>query len=138
MGLSVNIIINKIAIIERCLKRILDTYNNNSNNLKNYDKQDIIILNLQRACEAAIDLSMHICAKKKLGFPQKSSEAFEMLAQNNIITFDLSEIMKNMVGFRNISVHDYQGLDTSILQNIIENHLVDFLEYTKMILKQVK
>lgn len=35
-------------------------YANDAGSLKDYTKQDSIILNIQRACEASIDLAMHI------------------------------------------------------------------------------
>lgn len=62
-----DVILNKISVIERCLKRIHEEYENNPNHLENYTKQDSIVLNLQRACEASIDLAMHIVAQKKAG-----------------------------------------------------------------------
>ncbi|MET3727047.1 uncharacterized protein YutE (UPF0331/DUF86 family) [Fictibacillus halophilus] len=102
-----DVILNKISIIERCLKRINEEYDNTPLNLENFTKQDSIILNIQRACEAAIDLGMHVVAEKKLGIPQTSRETFDLLQQNNIITIDLSKGLKAMVGFRNIAVHDY-------------------------------
>ncbi|MBD1381403.1 DUF86 domain-containing protein [Bacillus sp. IB182487] len=43
--------------------------------------------------------------------------------------------MKAMVGFRNIAVHDYQEINLLILQNILDKHLTDFKEYTKLILQ---
>ena len=52
---------------------------NNPHYLENHTKQDSIVLNLQRACEASIALAMHIVAEKKLGIPQKSQEAFTLL-----------------------------------------------------------
>jgi hypothetical protein len=48
-----DVIYNKVQIIERCLQRICEEYDNNSENLNNYTKQDSIILNILRACEAA-------------------------------------------------------------------------------------
>ncbi|MFZ7101389.1 MAG: hypothetical protein ACOWWO_01855 [Peptococcaceae bacterium] len=49
-----DIIINKSRIIERCMARIFEEYDNNSENLQNYTKQDAIILNIQRSCEACL------------------------------------------------------------------------------------
>lgn len=129
-----DVILNKIQIIERCLKRIDEEYNNNPENLKNYTKQDSIILNIQRACEASIDIGMHIVAEKKLGIPQTSRDVFEILFEHEIITQEIADNLKAMIGFRNIAVHDYQKLNLEIVQKIIENHLVDFKEYTKQIL----
>jgi uncharacterized protein YutE (UPF0331/DUF86 family) len=42
--------------------------------------------------------------------------------------------MKRMVGFRNIAVHDYQTLQIPITVNIIEKHLDEFLEFSKLVL----
>ncbi|MFC3882037.1 DUF86 domain-containing protein [Bacillus songklensis] len=129
-----DIILNKVSTIERCIKRINEEYDNNPLNLENYTKQDSIILNIQRACEASIDIAMHVVAEKKLGIPQTSRDAFEFLAKNNIITDALSFRMKAMVGFRNIAVHDYQEINLDIVKVIIEKHLDDYKEFTKQIL----
>ena len=80
-----DIIINKSEVIERCIHRILEEYDNDINNLKNYTKQDSIILNIQRACEACIDLAMHVVSEKKLGVPQISREVFDILKDHGII-----------------------------------------------------
>lgn len=102
-----DMIINKIQVIERCLKRVNEVYENNPENLLDYTKQDSIVLDIQRACEATIDIAMHICAKFKLGVPQNSREAFELLVENDVLSRELGNKMKAMVGFRNIIVHDY-------------------------------
>ncbi|PEA55049.1 hypothetical protein CON64_10240 [Bacillus pseudomycoides] len=124
------VILNKIATIERCIKRIKDVYENNPENLEDYTKQDSIILNIQRACEASIDLAMHIVASKKLGLPQSSREAFDLLVEANVINKDLGNNLKAMVGFRDIAVHDYQSVNLDIVQKIIEKHLGDFKLFT--------
>lgn len=129
-----DVVLNKIHIIERCLNRIHEEYANNPENLVNFTKQDSIILNLQRACKASIDLAMHVVAEKKLGLPQTSRDAFLLLETEGIIPVSLSKRMQRMVGFRNIAVHDYQEINLTILQKIIENHLDDFLQFTKAII----
>lgn len=132
-----DVIINKINTINRCLNRIDEVYDNNPGNLDNYTKQDSIILNIQRACEAAIDLAMHIVSEKVLGIPQNSRDAFEVLNENKILDDKLTKKMKAMVGFRNIAVHDYKAVNMKVVQAIIENHLEDFKEYVYYINKLV-
>ncbi len=124
-----DVIFNKMETIERCINRIKEVYDNNQDNLNDYTKQDSIILNIQRACEAAIDLAMHIISEKNLGIPQNSRDSFEVLHSNNIIDDKLNGKMKSMVGFRNIAVHDYKVLNIKVVQAIIENHLKDFIDY---------
>ena len=124
-----DVILNKIETIERCINRIKTVYDNNPDNLKDYTKQDSIMLNIQRACEAAIDLAMHIISVKKLGIPQNSRDAFEVLSSNSIIDENLSKNLKAMVGFRNIVVHDYQSINLNVVETIINNHLDYFYNY---------
>ncbi|MBP3038747.1 DUF86 domain-containing protein [Bacillaceae bacterium Marseille-Q3522] len=129
-----DVILNKVSIIERCIHRIREEYANNPTHLDNITKQDSIVLNLQRACEACIDLAMHIVAENKLGLPQTSRDAFSFLEQNEIIPSSLTNKMKAMIGFRNIAVHDYHDIQLEILQKILDHHLIDFQQFTIMIL----
>ncbi len=80
---------------------------------------------------------MHTVSEKKLGIPQNSRDAFEVLEANNIIDNTLSNKLKPMVGFRNIAVHDYQNVNMKVVQTIIEKHLIDFEEYTSAIKKMI-
>ncbi len=128
--MDIDIFLNKKAIIERCLHRIQEEYADNSKNLEDMTRQDSIVLNLQRACEAGIDLAMHVISARKMGIPQNSREAFQILAQHKLISRSLGTRLQNMVGFRNVAVHDYQSLDLDILSKILDLHLKDFQEFT--------
>ena len=130
-----DVILNKISVIERCINRIQEVYANDPANLKDYTKQDSIILNIQRSCEASIDLAMHIVSEQRLGLPQNSRDAFDMLQSNSIIDENIAKRLKAMVGFRNIAVHDYQTLNIDILNQIVDKHLSDFTDYTRQILE---
>lgn len=78
---------------------------------------------------------MHVVSERKLGLPKSSREAFKLLEGAGTINQKLAKALMNMVGFRNIAVYDYQNIDLRILQTIIETHLKDFTDYTKIILK---
>ncbi|SFR03799.1 type VII toxin-antitoxin system HepT family RNase toxin [Desulfoscipio geothermicus] len=130
-----DVILNKIAVINRCIKRVNEVYAGDPQNLTDFTKQDSIILNIQRACEAAIDLAMHVVAEKDLGLPQSSREAFDLLEQNNLLDRPLAARLKAMVGFRNIAVHDYQAINLDIVRKIIEEHLGDFTVFANLLLE---
>ncbi|MCM3077766.1 MULTISPECIES: DUF86 domain-containing protein [Brevibacillus] len=130
-----DVILNKTTTIERCVKRIHEVYEGNPENLKDYTKQDSIILNIQRACEASIDLAMHIVSERKLGVPKASRESFKLLQEDGLLDATLAKTLMNMVGFRNIAVHDYQALELGILEAIIEKHIDDFKIFTKVVLQ---
>ncbi|MBA3062988.1 MAG: DUF86 domain-containing protein [Atribacteria sp.] len=130
-----DVILNKTEIVKRCIRRANEEYAHNPKNLENYTKQDSITLNIQRACEAIIDLGMHVIAERGLGIPQTSRDTFEILQNNEIISHEMSERLKAMIGFRNIAIHNYQGLNLKIIQAIIDKDLKDLLYFTEVILK---
>jgi uncharacterized protein YutE (UPF0331/DUF86 family) len=119
----------------RCCERIAEEYADNPESLNNFTKQDSIILNIQRACEAAIDIAMHLVSERRLGLPQTSRDAFDFLLQHQLLPDDLGKRLKAMVGFRNIVVHNYQAVNLEIVKTIIENHLTDFIDFAEMVLK---
>ncbi|MDQ7002285.1 MAG: DUF86 domain-containing protein [Ghiorsea sp.] len=130
-----NILINKAAMIERCLKRIEEEYIGHEAELEsNFTRQDSIILNLQRACEAAIDAAMHVVRTHKLGIPQQSRDAFAMMQEATLLDDELSRHMQAMVGFRNVAVHDYRRLNMAILRAILNGHLDDFRGFSRCLI----
>ncbi|PHS36780.1 MAG: hypothetical protein COB07_12170 [Sulfurovum sp.] len=127
-----DVVVNKIQTLERCLKRIEEEYVGSEDTFEeNYTKQDSVILNLERASQATIDMATHIVKVKGLGLPNTSRELFDLLLENHIISEDVCKQMQGMVGFRNIAVHDYQNLNLEIVVAIVENHLGDFHAFIK-------
>ena len=70
---------NKAAVIERSLRPVLDIYRADPD-LADLMHVDALTLNVERACQAAIDLAMHVVASKHLGMPQSQADAFRLLA----------------------------------------------------------
>lgn len=133
-----DVILNKTASIQRCLKRIRTVYTRATGLAfaDDFDKQDIVILNLVRAAEQAVDLANYIVRKQQLGLPQNSKESFLLLGQGGVINPDLADRLGRMVGFRNLAVHEYQRLDLAKVMEIVEHHLVDFQRFTQQVLGQ--
>jgi uncharacterized protein YutE (UPF0331/DUF86 family) len=129
-----DIILNKLEIIEKCIKRIHEEYTPDS--LRNHQtKQDSVLLNLERACQAAIDMGMRVCRLKRLGIPKESRDPFALMHEHKFISEDLQNKMFGLVGFRNTAVHNYKKLDLNIVEVIIKKHLVDFQEFGKICIK---
>lgn len=127
---SDSVILRKAQIIERCVQRIKEEMDGSPGlEALNQTKQDSVLLNLERACQATIDLAMRIVRMKKLGLPAESREAFTLLRKQNLLDDQLYLRMLGMVGFRNTAVHDYQGLNLKIIDSIVQNHLSDFLAF---------
>jgi uncharacterized protein YutE (UPF0331/DUF86 family) len=128
-----DVILNKAEIIERCVARVRETYEANSNALgDDFSIQDIVILNLERACQAAIDLGMRWVRIEALGIPKDSRDAFSLLSAAGKLPRDVADSLKKMVGFRNIAVHDYRDIDFNIVRAIIERDFPDFRELIRL------
>jgi uncharacterized protein YutE (UPF0331/DUF86 family) len=131
-----DVILNKAASIERCLQRIVEEYAGNKQNLvANQTKQDAMVLNLQRACETAIDLAMYVVSQRKLGVPQDSRDAFALLQTAGMLPPDLVQRMQRMVGFRNVAIHEYTRLNLEVVHSIITKQLDDFRIFSSTIVK---
>jgi uncharacterized protein YutE (UPF0331/DUF86 family) len=127
-----DVVLNKAAMVERCILRIRQEHAGDDTVLEtNLTKQDSIVLNIQRACEAAIDLGMHLVRRLRLGIPQDSRDAFVLLSREAGLDKALAERLARMVGFRNVAVHDYQSLNLAIVRAIIAHHLVELSGFTE-------
>jgi uncharacterized protein YutE (UPF0331/DUF86 family) len=132
-----DVLLNKAATIERCVARAKDEYHRGPGSfLHDFTRQDAAILNIQRACEAALDMGQHLVRRERMGLPQSGRDVFELLAQSGWIDHLLADSLKRMVGFRNIAVHDYQSLQLPIAISIITDHLQNFLQYSETLLKK--
>lgn len=130
-----DVLVYKAQTIERCIKRVQEEYVGFEQELEtNFTKQDAIILNIERACQACIDMGNHYVKTCKLGIPQSSKDVFHILFSNKIISNELNKKLQAMVGFRNIAVHDYSNVNLDILHSIIKNELSELLEFSKLIL----
>jgi uncharacterized protein YutE (UPF0331/DUF86 family) len=132
-----DVLINKAATIERCVRRAREEYAVDPASFAgNFTRQDAAILNIQRACEAALDMGQHLLRRERLGVPQSARDVFALLAQGGWISTGLADQLKRMVGFRNIAVHDYESLQLPITIRIIETHLDEFLDYAQTLLRK--
>ena len=130
-----DVLINKAATIERCVQRAREEYARAPATFAtDFTRQDAAILNIQRACEAALDMGQHLIRRDRLGVPQSARDVFTLLAQAGRISAALADSLKRMVGFRNIAMHDYQALQLPITVAIIEKHLDQFLHYSQALL----
>lgn len=119
-------IYSKIDIIKNCLNTITHLQKNPKLYSEEIVTSSLYILNLQRACQACIDIANLIISIKGFELPTQYKQAFSILEKNEVISPDVSKVMQSMVGFRNIAIHDYKKIDPKILKSILDNHLKDF------------
>ena len=89
-----DVLLNKCEIVERCLKRIQEDYEGHESELSDdFMRQDAILLNIQRMCEASIDLAMHVVRVRALGLPRESRGAFKLLKSAQLMDAELADKM---------------------------------------------
>lgn len=121
-----DILLNKAAIIERCIRRISEEVQA-CPKLDDFTHVDALTLNVERACQAAIDMAMHVVAERHLGVPQSMADAFSLLQRAGIIDEALARGLHGMVGFRNVAIHQYELLDMDVLWWVVESGHKDWI-----------
>jgi len=123
---SDDVLIQKLASIERCLASVRRYVGDDLDRLHDSMVLDAVVLNLQRACEMAIDAACREVSRRRLGIPTDSADAFTILERESLLSPPVAERMRRMVGFRNIAVHEYRRLDPAIVRTVVEHRLGDF------------
>src|ERR1700712_1684604 len=103
MGLFMvdDVLVNKAATIERCVVGAREEYEKNPATFgTDFTRQDAAILNIQRACEAALDMGQHLIRRDRLGIPQSARDVIELLCRGGWLEVSLVSTMKNMGRFR--------------------------------------
>lgn len=129
------VLVSKAESIERCVRRVREEYVGHEHELEaDWTRQDAIILNLQRACEAAIEMANRMIRLRRLGYPKESRDSFGILQRAKVLDRSIGLSMEAMVGFRNVAAREYQKLDLAKVRHIIEHRLDDLLAFSKAML----
>ena len=120
----------KISIIRRCLQTIGQlTAGDPGVVTRDWEKCDLVVLQLQRGTQAAIDMANLVISKRGLRLPLRYRDSFSILAENKVISAELGEALGRMAGFRNIAVHDYQAINPAIVESILRAHLGELAQF---------
>ena len=88
----------------------------------------------EKIIEAVIDLAFLIIKDKGYKIPEEDKEAFDILAQENIISQELATKFKEAKGMRNIITHEYGKIhDELIFHSITQELESDVSELIKSI-----
>jgi uncharacterized protein YutE (UPF0331/DUF86 family) len=117
-----NVIASRIEAIERHLDRVgIHAKKTRQEFLADPDAQDISEYNLFQIVNHLIDIIQHIVVDEKLGFPESAYDAVEILLAKDILSEKESEVLKRMIGFRNIIGHDYIAVNKEVVFDILTN-----------------
>ena len=138
MSIDKKVIGEKLISLNRCLERIkLHTPTTVEALQNDFDAQDIISLNIQRAVQISVDIAAHILAEQLHEQTPTMAETFLTLSKYGILESQLASRLAKAVGFRNIAVHEYNTLDMDILYSIITKEIGCFYEFSDTVLRIV-
>jgi uncharacterized protein YutE (UPF0331/DUF86 family) len=120
------VLMQKLASIHRCIGQVRTFVAGDLDRLEDQMVQDAVVLNLQRACEQAIDAASRVVSIRGLVIPSDSAEAFTLLERAGLLSDATAARMRLMEGFRNAAVHQYRMLDRAFLRAVVARHLDDF------------
>ncbi len=86
---------------------------------------------LQLAVEALIDLGNHVIADLGLGEVDSYADIPSLLTGEGHLEESAKEKWIQMIGFRNILVHEYLDIDRGIVYDVLKERLGDFGELRK-------
>lgn len=82
-------------------------------------------------CQSAIDYAEALVSFLKLRSPITYADVFEILAEEELISSDMSLKMKKMVGFRNILTQAYGEINIEIVDQILKKDNKDIFHFIK-------
>ncbi len=104
--------------------------------LRDIDRQESVLFNLQAAIQDCIDLAAHVVSDERLGVPAGTSELFYLLEQRSVIEPELAEKMVRAVGFGNLIVHEYGRLDLGTVCRVAQEDLADLESFARAIARR--
>jgi uncharacterized protein YutE (UPF0331/DUF86 family) len=125
----------KMESIRRCVARIVSKQPFNLERLINdYDLQDVVSVNLERAVQNSVDIAALLLANTDTSsLAVTMADSFVALQRLGVIDASLRDRMKSAVGFRNILVHEYTSIDWGIVHDLSSHHLQDFKEFVRSV-----
>jgi len=128
------LILTKAGSVKKHLRRIIKKRDTDLNTfLKDIDRQESILFNLQMAVQNCIDIAAHIVSSEGFGVPGSTNEMFYSLEENGYLDSELTEKMVKAVGFRNLIVHEYAKIELEQLFEISQKDINDLNDYLKSI-----
>jgi len=101
------LIFRKMESLARCVDRILSKRGfTHEELLRNYDLQDILSVNIQRAVQLSVDIALHILSDLSGKLPETMGQTFIALHEHGVISDRTSNALRSSVGLHNVSVHD--------------------------------
>ena len=133
-----DVVLAKASHVRRTVETIRSLSRPDNAGLKDWIRDDVTVLNLQRAVEALLDLASHLISANGWELPRDGRHAFAILRSHGLLTEPEQRLAGAMVGFRNVAVHDYAALDVEIVRGIARDRLGDLESLVSALLGRLR
>lgn len=127
----------KLESLRRCLARVQTKTPDSAAALAaDPDLQDILVLNLSRAVQLAVDVASHLLSTRGSPPPATMGAAFRALGDAGVLAEETAAALARAVGFRNIAVHNYEEIDWEIVFAICSRGVEDFRAFAAAVTRE--
>jgi len=88
---------------------------------------------LQTAIQCIIDIGTHLASALNLGRVEEYRDIARLLAQGGIIPSRFRKTLEEMIGLRNLIIHEYLEIDYEQIYRIIQENLEDLTAFAEHI-----
>lgn len=106
--------------------------------LEDQSMQDVVEYNLFQTINHLIALMEHIVVDEGYGMPQSAYDGAQLLKVKRILTAADCDVMRQMIGFRNVIGHDYIHLDKKIVYRVLIKGTKDIRRIAAKLLKKFR
>ena len=93
---------------------------------------------VEKIMEAVTDLVFLVIKTRKLGKPEDDQSAYELMFDDELISKEIFEKLKDAKGMKNVISHQYGNIDDEIVYEAISHELCDDVEsFLKQIIKNL-
>jgi uncharacterized protein YutE (UPF0331/DUF86 family) len=96
--------------------------------------QRIVERTLQMMIETCLDVANHLVADRGFRVPVSYADVFKVLGENKVLSRALGGRMEKMARFRNVLVHQYEGIEAEIIVGLLKKNLGDFGQFEKAVI----
>lgn len=128
------VINQKLESLRNCVTRIESKTPRVSEGLQgDYDVQDIISVNLERAVQSCLDIASHIGADFDDVGDFSAASMFLELTKHGVLSAPVAEELSRAAGFRNLLVHRYASIDWGRVYLFITTKLGVFRDFATQV-----
>lgn len=132
--MDLRVVNQKLDNLRNCIARIEAKAPNSAELLANdFDIQDIISINIERAVQSCIDIAAHIGADFDDTTDFSAAGMLLELAKHNVLSQKCAESVARAVGFRNLLVHRYALINWDRVHNFVTSEIQIFREFAQQI-----